>query len=126
MARIPKNPRMTSPAITLGERGRRRLRVRRKTSSVPGPATGGIPVSDVLLIVILSGQLPSTRIDQDVDHVRQEVEGQYHKGDDHENPLDQRVVEFAEGVVKVEADSGIVEDDLNQDLAGDDEADRHG
>ncbi len=59
-----------------------------------------------------------------VDHICQEVGGQHHQGDDHEDPLHQRVVQLPEGVEEMEADPGIVEDDLNQDLAGDHKADR--
>src|SRR5207302_3391138 len=110
------------PAMTLGERGRRRNWARWRTTGCGGAGGGASSVRGVALMVIASSRLPCPGIDEDVDHVRQEVEGEDDQRDDHEDPLDQGVVELAEGVVEVEADPGIVEDDLDQDLAGDDQA----
>src|SRR6266851_4990750 len=94
----PKTAMITSPTSTFGERGRRRIRVRWKIGCALGPAPGLVEINVVLSIVI-SGHLPRARIDQ-------------------------QVVELAQRVEKVEADPWIVEDDLNQDLAGHEKADR--
>src|SRR6266852_6434438 len=120
----PKTAMITSPTSTFGERGSRRIRVRWKIGCALGPAPGLVEISVVLSIVI-SSHLPRARIDQHVDDVRQQVGRQYDERDDDEDPLHQRVVELAQRVEKVKADPWIVEDDLNQDLAGDEKADRN-
>src|SRR6202049_1161506 len=114
-----KGARITSPPITLGERGRLRIRDLAATGWSEDPASGGTWAKVVLLIVIVSSHLPRPRIDQHVDHVRQQVGDQHHQGDDHEDPLHQGVVELPEGVVEVEADPWVVENDFDQDRAGD-------
>src|SRR6267378_6177404 len=91
---------ITSPATIFGERGRRRIRVLWKIGSGVGPAAGGM-ASVVLSIVICSGHLARSRIDQHVDHVGQEVGGQHQQGDDHEDALHQGVVELSERVEQV-------------------------
>src|SRR4029077_1606230 len=73
-----------------------------------------------------SGRLPGPRIDQDVDDVREKIRTKHDQGDDHEDPLHQRVIELTQGVIEVEADPWVVEYDLDQDLAGDHQADGDG
>src|SRR5215470_19439448 len=115
---------MTSPTITFGERGSSP-----RSHVTPEPVAGGsgaavVPARVVTSVVTWSGLLPSARIDQDVDPVRDEVREQHHQGDDHEDALDQRVVVAEHGLEQQVADSGVAEDDLDEKLAGDDEADR--
>src|SRR2546422_9737336 len=110
-----KGAMITSPAITVGERGKPNIRDCASTGSGVGPASGGTWVRDVLLIVIASRHLPCPRIDQHVDHVGEQVGDEHDQGDDDENPLHQRVIELPERVVEVVADPGIVENDLDQD-----------
>src|ERR1700730_15511514 len=59
-----KGARITSPAITLRERGRLNMGDRVRPSFGAGPASRGTWVRDVLLIVIASGHLPGPRVDQ--------------------------------------------------------------
>src|SRR6202165_5713610 len=116
-----KTAMMTSPVTTLGERGMRTIRSRWNVGG--GPATGGC-ASVVLSIVISSGHLPRPRVDHHVDDVSDQVGRQHNQGDDHEDALDQRVVELRQRIKQVKADAGIVEDDLGEDLAADDKAGR--
>src|SRR5713226_9885888 len=118
-----KGAMITSPATTLGERGRPNLRDPARTGSDVGPASGGTWARDVLLIVMASGHLPRARIDQHVHHIGEKVGEQHHQGDDHEDPLNEGVIELAERVVEVVADTGVVENDLDEALAGDHQAD---
>src|SRR5713226_6397164 len=120
----PNTAMITSPTSTFGERGRRRIRVRWKIGCVPGPGPGLVAIN-VVLSSVISGHLPRARIDKHVDDVRKEIGRQHDQRDDDEDPLHQRVVELAQCVEEVEADAWIVEDDLNQDLAGDEKADRN-
>src|ERR1700680_3033447 len=100
-ATTPKIPRMTRPAITFGERGSWRIRVR-WNATPPGPPIGAISVRDVGAIVISSRRLVASsrylsrpRVDEDVHDVRQQVGGEHHEGDHDEDALHQRVVQLA-------------------------------
>src|SRR5258706_15301491 len=119
----PKTAMITSPTSTFGERGRRRIRVRWKIGCALGPGPGLVAIN-VVLSSVISGHLPRARIDQHIDDVGKQVGRQHDQGDDDEDPLHQRVVEFAQRVEEMKTDPWIVEDDLNQDLAGDEKADR--
>src|ERR1700674_1307729 len=126
-ATTPKIPRITRPAITFGERGSWRMRVR-WNATPPGPPIGAISVRDVGAIVISSGRLVASSrrlvassrylsrpgVDEDVHDVRQQVGGEHHEGDHDEDALDQRVVQLAERVEQVKPDARIVEDALDQ------------
>src|SRR6266550_879391 len=103
-ATTTKTDRIASPAITFGDRGRRRAPDLWTAGSCPGSARGGTSLSGGLATVIASCRLPCPWVDQHVDHVREEVGGQHHQGDDHEDALHQGVVELAQGVVEVVAD----------------------
>src|SRR5207302_6174107 len=70
--------------------------------------------------------LPRSRVEGDVNRVSDQVGGEHDQRDHHEHALHQRVVELAQGVVEVEADARVVEDDLDEDLAAHDEADGDG
>src|SRR5258706_5062526 len=98
MARIANADVITAPATTFGDRGRRRIPARRMTGGkgaiVPGPL-----VSTVLPMVIGSGHLPGSRVDEHVRDVREQIRREDDECDDHEDALDQRVVELAERVV---------------------------
>src|ERR1700678_587309 len=109
MAITAKTARITSPVITLGERGRRSAR-----DGAEAVGVGSLRI--VVLIVIASRFLPSPRIDQHVDHIRKKVRSEHDKRDHHEDSLNQRVVQRAERAIEVIADPRVVEDNLDQNL----------
>src|SRR5215831_5407252 len=123
IASAAKIARMTSPAITLGERGSRVRNHEAPARAGAGPGVAVVPASLVTSVVIRSGLLPSAGVDQDVDPVRDEVREQHHQGDDHEDALDQRVVVAEHGLEQQVAHARVAEYDLHEQLAGDDEAD---
>src|SRR5262252_7922667 len=126
MATRAKTPRMISPAITFGERGSSA-----RSHEATDPATGGsgaavVPARVLTSVVTWSRLLPSAGVDQDVDPVRDEIREQHDQGDDHEDALYQRVVVAQHRLEQQVADARIAEDDLDEQLAGDDEADGEG
>ena len=109
MAITANTPRITSPAITFGERGRRSIRAVGAAADLVEAGS----VRMVVLMVIRSRVLSSPRIDQHVDDIREEVRCEHDQRDHHEDPLHQRVVECPERAVKVVADTRVVEDNLD-------------
>src|ERR1700730_6342654 len=95
-ATTTKGATITSPAITLGERGRPSVRAGERSV----PTNGGTGARDVLLVVIASRHLPRARIDQHIDDVGEQIGDEHHQGDDDKDPLHEAVVELAKGVVE--------------------------
>src|SRR5215472_13923914 len=122
-ASAAKIARMTSPAITFGELGSRVRNQEAPARTGAGSGVAVVPASLVTSVVMRSGLLSSAGVDQDVDPVRDEVREQHHQGDDHEDALDQRVVIAEHRLEQEVADAGVAEDDLDEQLAGDHQAD---
>src|ERR1039458_2288565 len=108
MATTTKTASITRPMITLGPCGRRSARGRPGSPSgspsgrgAPPPATAAM---SVVFWAISSSRLPRPGVDEHADDIRQEVGGQHHQGDDHEDPLHQAVIELAQGLVEVVSD----------------------
>src|SRR4051812_37092974 len=86
----------------------------------------GITCSMLEGVTVISTTLSGARVEEQVGHVGEQVGDQHRDRDDQEDALHQRVVVGPHGLEELEPDARIREDDLDQQGAADDEAQRQG
>ncbi len=77
-------------------------------------------------IRILFASCTQTGIQEDVEHVRQEIEAEHGDGHDEQLPLDEGVVTGQDALIEGQSQAGVVEDHLGDEGSADDETERHG
>ncbi len=100
-----------------------------KVTTMTRPQAAFLLPSRILRMVgirILFASCTQTGIQEDVEHVGQEVEAEHGDGHDEQLPLNERVVAGQNALIEGQAQAGIVEDNLGDEGATDDETKRHG